>query len=605
MLASSQTGQLNARTEVYRSLGTLRAAETLFAMGVETATEQMYLLVRFVVEILGRLSDVDRSRIPNPERWVVDHLNKNLNSWRYIPSQLNDWHRLFTNSKTVLDWDPYREFANLLEMRCSENVFRRAATDASRHPNGPTIGFIVAAAEEFRERRLPAAVHGFDPIRGKGHEEAWFAAVFRWFLLRRATADRSVREQLKLFVPIESAPLQPDEILERLEDQRVAQNLHAGLHALEAKHVDALRAYFGLGGSREHALHEIAARRGVSHHTARWLVIDALTALSVRLGVQGVLSEEETDFAQLVFGKGMPTRLAARQLKVTEGIIRRNIQKKFHGALRKRTHLRAEHTGEAHSAGTNKHDRAKGPLRQSKVPDMNASNIVAALRLLTKEPEIFNEGSQKSVRLAGGAAPLTTIRSLLAEDEELCDELVEAGVPLEWVFTHDGERVDIFRGEDAFSDEIEKIASREWSVAETVRDACISRLHDQELPQLAARFEADEAVARIVETLEGLSVALLRTIDARLRQTCPPFRIWQREDTIYGRWEGGPPQFELPPFVLRQVMRFGEFRHDTGIIVASTIGTLLAVGELPLPGFDRERPSSGYQILRPQPAALR
>jgi hypothetical protein len=198
-MASPQTGNLNARTQVYRSLGTLRSAEVLRSEGVETATEQMYLLVRFVVEVLGRLSDAKWSHAPrSPEAWLSKKLSESLRSWRHAPSQLHDWHTLFANSQRVLDWDPYREFADLLEMRHSENVFRRTAREVSRTPNGPSIGFIVAVAEEFRESRLPAAVRGFDPERGKGHEEAWLATVFRWFLLvglqRIGVWQRNARE---------------------------------------------------------------------------------------------------------------------------------------------------------------------------------------------------------------------------------------------------------------------------------------------------------------------------------------------------------------------------------------------------------------------------
>jgi hypothetical protein len=605
MITHTQTGRLNVRTEVYRSLGTLRGAEVLLSEGVGTATEQMYLLVRFVVEVLGRLSDAEESHIRRPETWLSERLGESLHLWRHAPSHLHDWHTLFANSQKVLDWDPYREFANLLEMRHGENVFRRTAREVSRTPHGPSIGFVVAVAEEFRESRLPAAVRGFDPERGKGHEQAWFATVFRWFLLRRASADRSVREQLSLVGAFVSAPLQPDEILERLENHRVAQNLQEGLRTLDAKHADALRSYFGLDGRREHALHEIAVRYGVSHHTARWLVVDALTALSVHLGVQGVFSEEEFAFAQLVFAKGIPTNIAARQLKLGESAVRRSIRAKFHATLRKRTTLTERDPSIEDPSVVLSRGATKGLSQRTKVSKMEPERIRGGLRQLTEEPKIYSEGNQKFVTLAEGAVSLTEIRSFLAENEELCDELVETGVPLEWVFTHDGERVDVFPGTTELADEIEKIASREWSVAAFVRDECVRNSAEQKLPQLSERSATDEPVARIVETLEGLSVALLRTIDARLRQTRPPLCIWRGESTVYGRWDGGPPQFELPPFVLRQAMRFGEFHHDAAAVVASTVTALLASGELPLPGFDLEKPSNGLQILRPQASGAR
>jgi len=215
---------LTTRTKFYRSLGTLRAAEMLLARGIPTPTEQMYLLVRFVVEVLGRHTYPQEPPSSGAEQWLAGRLEESLEAWRNDTLQLHDWHELFKVSQTVLDWDPYKEFADLLEARYSEAIFRRAAADPSRY-GGSTIGLIIAVVDDFRERRLPAAVRGFDPIRGKGHEEAWLTTVFRWFLLRRASADRSVREQLIFFAPLEGAPSQPDEILEQIDDELVGEEL--------------------------------------------------------------------------------------------------------------------------------------------------------------------------------------------------------------------------------------------------------------------------------------------------------------------------------------------------------------------------------------------
>jgi hypothetical protein len=328
-------------------------------------------------------------------------------------------------------------------------------------------------------------------------------------------------------------------------------------------------------------------------------VVDALTALSVRLGVRGVLSEEEFVFAQLVFGKGMPAKLAARQLKLTESAVRRSIQEKFHAALRKRTTLRQPTTAENPLSDLNRRESERASLR-SKVPQMNQEKIIAALWRLRQNPEIHSRGDQKVVSLGDGDVTVTEIRSILAENEDLCDDLIAEGTPLDWVFTHDGQRVDVFPGEDEFSEEIETIASREWTVAQFVLGECIKNIGEQKLPVLTAPSATGEPVARIVETLAGLSVALSRTIDARLRQKHPPLCIWQETEKAYAQWEGGPQKFELTPFILRQAIRFGEFRPDAATVVANTVTTLLANGALSLPGFDLEPPTKGLQILRPQ-----
>jgi hypothetical protein len=576
-------------------LGTLRGAEVLQAEGIATATEQMFLLVRFVIEVFGKLlSDANGVHLSDPETWMADRLSESTRSWRNASFNFDGWHPLFVHSQTVLDWDPYREFANLLGMRHSETVFQRAALEASRSPNGPSMGLIVAAAEDFRERRLPAAVHGFHPARGNGHEEAWLSAVFRWFLLRRATADRLAREQLTLVGPIEDPPLQPDEILEQSEENRVADELHEGLDALDTKYADALQRYFGLDG-REHALHEIASRYGISHHTARWLVIDALTALSVRLGVQGLLSKEEFAFARLVFEIGMPARVAARQLKLSEQVVRRSIQEKFHTVLRKRTSIKLRQQSVEDSLGTTT-DRTEA--NKSKEAIMNKGQIMIGLRKLKVAPEIQREGGEAYVLLEDGMASLSEIRHVLSEQEDFCDQLVDAGVPLDWVLTHDGARVDVSPRVATIAKEIAQIESREWIAAETVYGACVQVTSGKGIPGYSS--PSDELVRRIFVTLEGLSGAFLRTLDAPLRHARPSLSIWQEKDRLYGKWSDGPKdRIDLVPFIQRQVMRFGEFRPDAAAVITSAIALLLSHGELPLPGFETESPQEGAQILRP------
>jgi len=560
----------------------------------------MYLLVRFVVEVLGKHAYAQEPQTAGTERWLARKLEESLEAWRNDTLRLQDWHTLLKVSQSVLDWDPYHEFAELLEMRYGEAILRRAAAETSRKYGGPTVGLIIAVADDFRERRLPAAVRGFDPIRGIGHEEAWLTTVFRWFLLRRASADRSVREQLLFFGPIESAPLRPDEILEQIDDELVAQDLLKGLHTLDAKYLDVLQRYFGLVG-REHALREIASRYEISHHTARWLVVDALTALSVRLGVRRLLTKEEFAFAQLVFEKGMPTKIAAQRLDLSEHAIRSSIQGKFQMVLRKRTTVRHP---EQKAKRRPSHLNERGPAgisQQPKALQMNRERIIAALRQLDSEPKISKEADRAFVSLRGDNVPLTDVRLLLAEDELLCDELIDKGVPLDWVFTSDGDRVDIFAGESALSTEIEEIASREWTVARFVLEECRKEVGERKLPILTTQSATEEPVARIVETLEGLSVALLRTIDAPLRQANPPLRIWQQNNAVLAHWNDTPDRFDLVPFVLRQALRFGEFSYDAATIVANTIARLLSAGAIPLPGFSLEEPYRGLQTFRPKP----
>src|SRR5437763_12621621 len=115
---------------------------------------------------------------------------------------------------------------------------------------------------------------------------------------------------------------------------------------------------------------------------------------------------------------------------------------------------------------------------------MNQEQIKEALWGLRKEPETYTKDGTVFVKFASGEASLTEVRKLLATDEDLCDELVDENKPLEWVFTHEGERVDVSPQEDALIREVEDIAAREWDLARFVLAACIKKIGGREAQRL-------------------------------------------------------------------------------------------------------------------------
>ena len=77
---------------------------------------------------------------------------------------------------------------------------------------------------------------------------------------------------------------------------------------------------------------------------------------------------------------------------------------------------------------------------------MKKERIIEELRKLTAWPEMIPspDGTEMFVKLGTRWETVTNIRFLLvANDEELMDELVDDGVPLEWVLGPWGERVDV------------------------------------------------------------------------------------------------------------------------------------------------------------------
>src|ERR1700738_4167926 len=144
------------RTEIFRSVGTLRCAEMLRISGATTTTRQMFLLMRFVIDSLGALREPSALRTSDVEAWTAERLDEYGRSWESGRSGFRDWRKLFERSQGILNWNPYREFADLLEVRHGEAAITRVASEASRSAGGPGMGFIMALAGDFREVRLLA-----------------------------------------------------------------------------------------------------------------------------------------------------------------------------------------------------------------------------------------------------------------------------------------------------------------------------------------------------------------------------------------------------------------------------------------------------------------
>jgi hypothetical protein len=232
--------------------------------------------------------------------------------------------------------------------------------------------------------------------------------------------------------------------------------------------------------------------------------------------------------------------------------------------------------------------------------DKTPEDILPRLIELGGRPsQILREQSDAFAIFGDDRVSINALRRFLAANETVADELVDKGVHLNWVLEGIGQRVDISPDAEALSEQLEKLASRPWSVAQTLRDVCLQTAKSPELLGL-------EGVERVLETLAGLSVALRRTLHASARQERPRLSITRKRDSIYAQWQDQKvEEFEFLPFVRRQAIRFGEFSGMTAELVASNAVEMVLVGALEIPGFEPPSPISGGQMLRLRSTILR
>src|SRR5438105_3790799 len=95
---SSPQENLSWRAEIFRRVGTLRCAQMLQIAGARTATDQMLLLIHFVIETIGGLCGPSVLHGRDVESWAAEQLAKRVRSWQHQPSDFDDWHILFERS---------------------------------------------------------------------------------------------------------------------------------------------------------------------------------------------------------------------------------------------------------------------------------------------------------------------------------------------------------------------------------------------------------------------------------------------------------------------------------------------------------------------------
>ena len=591
-----ETSELRVfRTMVHRKFGIFRYSEELRSLGVIAPADQIRSVGLFIERGLGRAREFPRISDDNElESWMRDSISTTLDV-EDIGDRPESLHWILLRTGGIVAWNPFREFAELLNYRCGATAYAQARSRLSGKGINVHLLDTWGMAEQFVNKQLPRATRSFDLVRGRGREEQWLASVFYRFALNEVFSDRSNRANLEELTS--AFTITPEQRLEQEQQIRALVELPGALAQLPRPTRSAIELYFGFDGP-ERTVAEVANRIGISEYVARSTLIQGLAQLAARLNVDGVFTRQEFSLLQLTFGQGRDITQAARELNIDVKAARQlaiQITTRFHNALRPRTVARS-----IVSKGS-KEENMTGRLT---APALEDRLIPDVLRGLKKTPRIRNRESSNlfEANLGGRWTLVTRVRDVIANDQDLLTELTDSNVPLEWVAVPDPtvERADRLDDEEEWNEALARIRQRSWIVAETLLVLC------RDSDEGRALFEQEEEsriTERIHRTLSGLSVEIESAMPASIRkQPRVRFLIEVRGALdVSGTWETDDAAdgiaLDLRALILESAATFGELSYSHGSVLVDVLVKHLAEGgTVTLPGFSVADESSSEVI---------
>src|ERR1700730_1586039 len=173
MISANVESERFRRTAVFRAIGLFGFSELLSSEGVEQPAEQVPASCLFSVRSLTDEAipyDADTKEI---REWSRKRVLDAAVLWRREAPNFRAWQTLAVKSATVIAWNPYREFGELLCVRCGAEAFGRAANRLRGSGFSVPLETVLDLRAEFALHRLPKAIQSFDPISGSGKEVAW------------------------------------------------------------------------------------------------------------------------------------------------------------------------------------------------------------------------------------------------------------------------------------------------------------------------------------------------------------------------------------------------------------------------------------------------
>jgi len=580
------------RTLLHKRFGIFRYSAALEKCGISSPSEQMFAVGRFIEEGLGNMTKFprlsDETAVAN---WMRDAIVSMSPHLIQSGEDLKHFDLLLLRTTRFLAWNPYREFAELLNFRCGAKAYSRAMTLLRSRGFKLGISQLSNLTEQFLLNELPDAIRRFHPSRGVGHEDAWLTKVFYRFALNGVISDRINQSHLEALQALTPAELTPEELLGKKEEMNALSSLRGSLEKLPPRERRALGLYFGFLG-REFTLSEIGEELNVSEYLARSCIVHGLGTLATLMDIQGPLTDEEFNLLRLTLRDGVELKAAAKQLNISEKHAREiagQTGRKFRLGLRSRTLANARKGEEI---------RKERIMSIQLMPD--EAQIVAELKRLKSEP-LLRIGSEGMLYAELGSAwvPAAHIRQI-ATAKEVVESLQKNNIPVGWLLVPDPtiDRPDLPQDAVEWAETLRELNRRSWITAESLYNLCKDRASTDKVTFLDENEEC--AIERIYRALAGVSQAAESVLPEKLRnKEIALFRIEMAEDNrAMAGWEDDPTNttFDLTQLVQDQAELLGEMSSQASEVLANVLIDAMFTGAVTLPGFRRHKASLEKKI---------
>src|SRR6266498_3023323 len=328
------------RTLLHKKIGLFGYSREFGKYGIGSPYMQIVFIGRIISEQMEKTQRLpllsDEAEI---KKWLQNAVEKQANRESDKAPKWEPLDHLALRTARVVAWNPYRDFAELLNAYCGPRAYQNAANKLGRHGYEVSIDDLSELTQPFLKLSLERAVRSFDPMIGLGREAEWLTTVFYRFALKHVVSDRQNKLNLEELRSAEAESPSPLEELEAAAKESALSVLPEAMDQLPEEDRRALELYFGFHG-RERTLAEIARELGTSQYLVRAKIVRSLGTLASKLGIQRDLGDKEYALVQMLFGEGMDVKIAAKRLDISEREVRsilERINEKFNEGLRRRT----------------------------------------------------------------------------------------------------------------------------------------------------------------------------------------------------------------------------------------------------------------------------
>lgn len=581
------------RTLLHKKIGLFGYSREFARYGIVSPYVQIVFIGRIIAEQMDRaLRLPSLSNNEEVEKWLKNAVEKQANRESDRAPRLEPLDHLALTTSRVVAWNPYRDFAELLNVYCGPKAYQNAANKLSRHGYDVSLDELSELAQPFLKLTLRQAVRSFDPRIGFGRETEWLTTVFYRFALKHVISDRQNRLDLEDLRSAEVESPSPVEELEAEERESALSVLPEAMDQLPEGDRRALELYFGFHG-RERTLSEIADELKTSPYLVRAKIVHSLGSLASKLRIKRDFDEKEYSLVHMLFGEGMDVKAASKRLDISERESRRILQginEKFNEGLRIRTKKPWKY-------GAPQEPKEENVMSSKAI--MSDEQIVMGLKELRKTPELRPTEIGLEARLNMSWVGVHRVREVVLKrsvGDEVISSLEKHGIDLGWLITPDPtiERADLPDDYHEWAEELQQIAQRTWIMAETLYVRCLEEATERRIPLLEETKQ--ETIERMYRSLGGVSQVIETELPRSLRRRgeCY-FRIeLGGEGEVFGGWEDDQEdqRFEMKSEIQYRARLLGELPDELAEVFAEVLIQEIFEAEGSLPGFHRAHQST-------------